>query len=301
MKTPKKWSKWLGLGMATAVVGLGIVAVACWMMAGMLTDMATQVPPSARPSFNSDLLRIPAEVVEMTTSDGIRIAGIWMPPKEPSDKPAVVVVHGFGASKEHMLNYLLLAQREGFPALALDLRGHGDSGDSLVSFGYYERRDVAAAADFLRERGHERVVLWGTSMGAVTCTLVADEMGDRLAGLILDAPFDTLSNTLTHHARLFFDMGEFPLLTLTKLRMERRLGFDLDEVDALAAAGRVRAPVLVLAAERDERMPVEMVRTIHDAVSGRRQWYLMPGSNHEFRAFDGEFCRVVADFLHSLR
>ncbi len=284
-----------------AVAGLlGLVVVGLVLLAAsFLADLATKIPPAARPSLNPARMGLVCEEVEIRSADGVRLAGWWMPNGKPERAP-VVILHGLGASKAHMIDYILLAQEQGNPTLAIDFRGHGGSDPSLTSIGFYESRDAEAAMEFVRTRGAGDSVLWGTSMGAVSALLAAARDGSA-AGVIADAPFDTYRNTVLHHAKLFYGLSEFPLITLAMPMIESRARFRVDEVDCLRAAEQIRAPVLVLAGEEDVRMPPEMVKTIYDRAAGQKEFWIIPGEGHENRGFGQEFREKIAGFLEKVK
>jgi len=293
---------WRKQGKEIAVGGgfLGLVVVGLvFLAASFLADLATKIPPTARPALHPARLGLVCEDVELRAKDGKKIAGWWMP-KGAKGNPPVVVLHGLGAGKAHMIDYILFAQAAGYPVLAIDFRGHGTSEASLTSIGYYESWDVEAAIDFVRKRGAGDPVLWGTSMGAVAALLAAAEDGS-VAGVIADAPFDTYRNTIRHHAKLMYGMSEFPLLTMAMPMIEERARFDVDEVDSLRAAGRIDAPILFLAAAEDRRMDPAMVRTIYDAAVGPKEFWIIPGEGHESRSFGKEYQEKIRTFLAKLR
>lgn len=282
------------LGVLGAVVA-GLILLA----ASFLADLATKIPPTARPSLNPSRMGLVCEEVELRTEDGFRLTAWWMPTGKPERFP-IVILHGLGASKAHMIDYILFAQEQGNPTLAIDFRGHGGSDPSLTSIGFYESRDAEAAMQFVRQRGAGDPVLWGTSMGAVSALLAAARDGSA-AGIIADAPFDTYRNTVLHHAKLFYGLSEFPLITLAMPMIESRVRFRVDEVDCLRAAEQIRAPMLVLAGEEDARMPPEMVKTIYDRAAGQKEFWIIPGEGHENRNFGQEFREKIADFLTRLK
>ncbi|MEY2851853.1 MAG: hypothetical protein RL549_552 [Verrucomicrobiota bacterium] len=289
---------------AKAILGglgvLGLVVVGLILLAAsFLADLATKIPPTARPSLNPSRMGLVCEEVEIRSEDGFRLTAWWMPKGKPGRAP-VVVLHGLGASKAHMIDYILLAQEQGNPTLAIDFRGHGGSDPSLTSIGFYESRDAEAAMEFVRTRGAGDPVLWGTSMGAVSALLAAARDGSA-AGVIADAPFDTYRNTVLHHAKLLYGLSEFPLITLAMPMIESRARFRVDEVDCLRAAEQIRAPVLVLAGEEDLRMPPEMVKTIYDRAAGQKEFWIIPGEGHENRGFGQEFREKIAGFLEKVK
>lgn len=95
-------------------------------------------------------------------ADGHRLAALhW---RAPRGAPGVVVVHGHGSRKENHADVAALLAARGLAVLALDLRGHGESGGELDggSLG-----DVAAALAALADAGHDRLGLRGSSLGGL--------------------------------------------------------------------------------------------------------------------------------------
>ena len=290
--------KWLLLPLLLCVV---LIAGILNLLTGLLAHMASEVPPSARPAVSPSMLGLAYEPVHLQTEDNVHIEGWWFPKGSDNGKPVVLVLHGFGAAKEHMINYILLAQQHGYPAMVIDFRGHGGSDPSLASFGYHERKDVFTALKFLADHNQKQVCLWGTSMGAVTALLTASEHPTQLCGVIADAPFDTLHNTIVDHARLFYGLPEFPLLTLAFLRIERMGHYKIRYVDTTLAIPKIHVPVFFLAAAGDKRMPVALVKSLFDSANEPKKWYVIPGTGHEFRPFEAEYQKQICDFLNSLK
>jgi len=289
-----------GKAILAGVGVLGLVVVGLVLLAAsFLADLATKIPPTARPSLNPARMGLVCEDVELKTEDGVRLSAWWMPNGKPN-RPPVVILHGLGASKAHMIDYILLAQEQGNPTLAIDFRGHGGSDPSLTSIGFYESRDAVTAMKFVRERGAGNPVLWGTSMGAVSALLAAARDGSA-AGVIADAPFDTYRNTVLHHAKLMYGLSEYPLVAMAFPMIEQRARFRIDDVDCLQAAGEIRAPLLVLAAEKDTRMPIPVVRSVYDRAAGPKEFWVIPGEGHENRGFGVDFRKKISEFLGKLK
>ncbi len=79
------------------------------------------------------------------------LAGWFVPVAET--RKAVVLLHGYGTTRTQMLARARFFHDQGFAALLHDARGHGESGEALVSFGLFETRDLLGALDWLRSRG----------------------------------------------------------------------------------------------------------------------------------------------------
>lgn len=82
----------------------------------------------------------------------------------------MVIVPGLGSRKENHVDFAQAVAVRGMAALILDVRGHNGSG-GLLDAGAID--DVAAGLAALAARGHERLGLRGTSMGALLALLAA--------------------------------------------------------------------------------------------------------------------------------
>lgn len=102
-----------------------------------------------------------------TTSDGVRLAvRRWHPAADQG--AAVVVAHGFGATKDSSTVGGVAEEltADGHQVLSYTARGHGES-EGQCTLGDLEHLDVEAAVGLAR-RSADRVVLVGASMGAIS-------------------------------------------------------------------------------------------------------------------------------------
>src|ERR671912_222937 len=111
--------------------------------------------------------------------------GVTLAGEEAGEGPAVVLLHGLTATRRYVVMGSRALERGGHRVIAYDARGHGASSPA-PEYGY-----EALAADLLAvldERGIERAVLVGASMGAHTIVRLALDHGDRAAGLVVVTP-----------------------------------------------------------------------------------------------------------------
>jgi len=109
------------------------------------------------------------EEVMFNSPDGLALRG-WFIPCPRSDC-AVVLLHGHSGSIDADIDYLPALHEAGLNVLQFDFRGHGRSDGQIVSFGYLESQDAAAAAAYLKQRGMRRVALVGFSLGGIAAIL----------------------------------------------------------------------------------------------------------------------------------
>jgi fermentation-respiration switch protein FrsA (DUF1100 family) len=117
-------------------------------------------------------------------SGGVRCAAWLTLPADTGPHPAVVLVHGFGATHEMMLTqYEQHFAAAGIATLAFDYRNTGESdGQPRQHISLRDQRaDVEAALNFLTAQpviDAVRVGLWGTSLGGMNVLRVAATRDD---------------------------------------------------------------------------------------------------------------------------
>ena len=230
-------------------------------------------------------------------SEGLRLR-TWTLRGRP-DRAAVVVGHGVGDSIESFTDLASRLNGRGHTVLLVDFRGHGGSDDAYTTLGGREREDVRAAAQSLRDRGlaGRGLVFVGFSMGAVAALRAAVDQPDVRA-VVAEAPYDTYRHNIAHHAWLLYKLPRWtPIIPIAIAFAAWRAGFDPDEVDAVAAARRLRAPLLAIVDGDDPRMPESVVRRILDAHPGPKRLWVAPGAGHVGASLDPAYWPVVFGFL----
>jgi pimeloyl-ACP methyl ester carboxylesterase len=151
-----------------------------------------------------------AEIVRIAAADGLRLDGAFRAPPSESAGPlgidAVVCLHGTGGNFYSSSLFAALSPRLlnlGAAVLTVNTRGHdlvntasGAAGPRLqgAAFEIVDecRYDVAAWVGWLVERGYERIVLAGHSLGAVKAVYSLAHDADRklssIAGLLAISP-----------------------------------------------------------------------------------------------------------------
>jgi pimeloyl-ACP methyl ester carboxylesterase len=116
---------------------------------------------------------------------GVRLSGDE--DGEPGGTP-VVLLHGLTATRRYVVMGSKALPRAGYRVIAYDARAHGAS-DPAPEPSAYEYADlVDDLAAVLDERGIERAVLAGASMGAHTLLRFALEHPERAAALVVITP-----------------------------------------------------------------------------------------------------------------
>jgi uncharacterized protein len=125
---------------------------------------------------------------EVVTSDGVSIAGWYIPAADGSGPagPTIILVHGWNANKSEVLRYAV-PLRDRFNVVVLDLRHGGRSGGHQITFGVQERLDVRAVVDWLeRTKAPRAIGIMGNSMGGAAAAAAAVE-DPRIRAIVLDS------------------------------------------------------------------------------------------------------------------
>jgi pimeloyl-ACP methyl ester carboxylesterase len=107
---------------------------------------------------------------------------------DAGDGVPVVLLHGLTATRRYVVMGSKALERSGHRVVAYDARGHGASSPAPTPEAYDYADLTQDLLDVLDDRGIERAVLAGASMGAHTLLRLAMERPERVAGLCVVTP-----------------------------------------------------------------------------------------------------------------
>ena len=169
-----------------------------------------------------------AEFNWLETSDGYQVASWFWAPKD-SGAPVVILLHQRGRDKSSWGSVPAKLLAEGYSAIAIDLRGHGETVnargqsvelEALTDADYAAMlNDIAAAHDFLRHQSSvdaTHVAIFGASIGANLAIMYASGNRDVRAVVALSPgmnykgliPADFLKEYSTRPLYLIASMGD---------------------------------------------------------------------------------------------
>lgn len=256
----------LALGAALLLL-LGVTA--SWLVGSILVRPTPSAVPQAPP---------PASDLTLKSSDGLAIAATYRPGRSASG-PAVLLLHGNNASRAATAANAAWLARQGYAALTIDLRGHGESASAPRSFGLHESRDAAAALSWLKQR-HRRVAVVGISLGGASA-LIGEDGPLPADALILQAVYPDIRSAIRN--RIAGLLGRPPALLLEPLlsyQSHLRLGEPPSRFSPLRAIARYQGPVLLIGGAADTHTPPSETRALYDAAPGRKALWIAPGLDH---------------------
>jgi len=191
--------------------------------------------------------------VSFTAADGIELAASEWRGDADESHPVVVLLHGGGQTRHSWKRAGSTLAAAGFDAVALDCRGHGDSDwspDGEYLYSQMTSDVVGVVAKLARP-----VVLVGASMGGLVSLLVAAELGDELAAVVLVDVVPRVEKAGGDRVKDFMRSGSGGFDTLE------------DAADAIAA---------YLPHRTKPRSPEGLRRNLRQKADGRWYWHWDP-------------------------
>jgi fermentation-respiration switch protein FrsA (DUF1100 family) len=225
------------------------------------------------------------EDVYLTTSDGVRINGWFIPAPVPlpSSPFTLLFLHGNAGNISHRLEKLAIFRELGADVFILDYRGYGRSDGVPNEAGTY--RDAQAAYEYLTgtlNREPRTLLIYGESLGsAVAVDLAAKKV---CGGVVIEEPFTSIA-----------DVGQkmFPFLPIRLLVRNK--------YDTLSKIARINGPLLIFHSRDDEYFPISHAeRLIAAAREPKHLVELRGGHNDAFVTSAGTYRNELKKFLTNL-
>jgi hypothetical protein len=204
---------------------------------------------------------LPLEDVWFQSADGVQLFGWFV--EAPADRPVLTWCHGNAGNIISRLDNLKYLCRMGLSVFLFDYRGYGKSQKyNPGENGLYQ--DAIGAYDYLtriRKIRPERIVLFGRSLGAA----VAGELATQrpASALILESSFPSIEAVAKFH--------------YAGLPVHWLLGAEFRLIDRLP---QLSLPKLIIHGDRDDIIPIELGRQVFDAAKPPKDWYVIPGADH---------------------
>ncbi|MBI4212849.1 MAG: alpha/beta hydrolase [Chloroflexi bacterium] len=235
-----------------------------------------------------DLITTPADAglrfedVFFTAADGVPLHGWFVP---GTGSVTWFWFHGNGGNISHRVPDIhTFHDKLGVNIFIFDYRGYGRSGGTPSEEGLY--RDAEAALEVLRNRRDVdmgALLYFGRSLGAAVAIELATHHPP--SGLVVEGAFGSVP-AMARHAYPFLPVG--PLLRT--------------RYDSLRKIQTLEVPLLVIHAERDEVVPLEMGRRLFEAAREPKRFFLVTGAHHNDTATVGgdHYLSALEDFVRGL-
>ncbi len=193
---------------------------------------------------------------KVTTTDNLTLWGWFLPSQ--GDKPIVVFFHGNAGNYSHRIGKAFAIHEEGYGVVLAEYRGYGGNPGRPDKEGLL--KDGRVWMEFALAQNRP-VVIYGESIGSAIATAMAAE--NDSAGLILEAPFDSLAAVAQSIYRIV------PVGLLLK-----------DKYDSATLIKDVKAPKLFIHGEKDRTVPIGFGRALFDAAGEPKSFISIDSAGH---------------------
>jgi uncharacterized protein len=283
----------------TAGAALTGAALATWVGVSWLFAHRLLHPARRVAELTPGDLGMAYEDVAFRTGDGLVLRGWWIP---GGGRGCIVLLPGVAADRADMLvTRGPFLHNAGYDLLVYDHRATGASDGDVITVGTREADDVGAAVSLALERGGGPVALFGHSLGGSIAILAA--AGDeRVAAVVDDGGFGSVEDLIKATGHRYTRPLPPGLLAAPVVFLVQLLGgFDLRAIRPIDAAARLRAPLLVLAGEGDQMVPVQQQRELAERAAGPTRYVVFAGAGHgdAHTLFRADYEGLVLGFLDS--
>ena len=294
-----------------------------FMLRRFLYSLAHKRVPEQIDTYK-DLGELTYEKVEFKSKrDNIKLKGLFFPANNASSK-TLILVHGLSQDKlisGHTKKIVEYLTPKGYNILSFDLRCHGESYGSMITFGCHEKYDVMGAIDYLKSRGKvgEKIALLGFSMGAVS-VIEAAEKDTRVDAVIADSPFRDLRlfvlndiiSSLSNYLRFLPDniansfywpiFMNFPFKSSFISLVSRICSINLNEVSPMNAVKNISPkPIFIIHGRGDRLIPCTNSEAIFEPLSknSNASLWLTDNAAHieSLNMYSNEYLKRVQNYL----
>ena len=227
-------------------------------------------------------------------SDGRQIVGIFHLPERAAPCPAVLMLHGFTASKhETRRSFVQTARalaRDGIATLRFDFRGCGDSDGEFHEMNISTMRaDAEAALAWLSARNEidpQRIGILGMSLGGLIASLFLHKHA-ALKTTVLWSPVTNPKRMIADRttAATAQQISERGIADFNGWPVGLRFVQEMMAADPVAALHKAKIPLLVLHGDADATVPVsDSVTAVESLKSAGSEIVLqkIAGADHGF-------------------
>jgi alpha-beta hydrolase superfamily lysophospholipase len=250
------------------------------------------IPPAA------DFFDQNVKNVSIKTADDVEIKAWWVSNQDSSK--AVILLNGIGANRMGMIERAKIYLNLGYNVLLPDLRGTGESGGQMISFGWQERLDLEACCHFLQKSGVEEIGVHGNSLGAAT---IAYSLPNHptYSFVVMESVYDNIENALNNRLKSYHIPPLFcaAMTAITEIRIDAKM----EELKPEDYVSLINVPVLILAGDSEQKVKKSETEKVFLKVgSSKKQLHFFKGAKHEnfLSRYREEYTQLLKSWIAQL-
>lgn len=250
-----------------------------------------------------------AKTVSLRTEDDLLLEAYEV--RVDSPQGVVIFLSGIhNPSVTAFYGHAKMLLEDNYASLLLEMRAHGESEGDLISLGFKEHLDVAAALDYIKaEKIYQDVpvIVFGLSMGGATAI---NAMGtiEELAGLVSLSAYSAWEDVFTDNMRQMGISGALATLQkpFVQLYNTIRFGFNSSNLSPKVQIQNLGTrPALLIHSTEDSQIPfVSFERLVEKAPAHIETWvregdyhFILKNDDFLFPTRDTEYQEVIRGFF----
>lgn len=296
-----------GLFVLTVISGIYVFIVACVRkkeLSWLIEDEIKNTPYGKFYSYivasNQWLLDHQAQDVYITSDDGLRLHGLWVPVQNA--RGTVLFAHGYRSTM--LVDFGMafeLYHKIGMNLLIPEQRSHGKSQGRYITFGVKESNDMMRWIQYHNdELSRKPILLSGISMGASTMIYLADkDLPSNVKGIVADCGFTSPREIIKSVFKSVIHLPAAPTLLFTDIMTRLFAGFSLSEKDSRKILINSKLPIIMIHGMDDDFVPCRMTQEGFSACTGPKQLLLVDGAEHgvSFLVDPERYTAIINEFL----
>ena len=200
----------------------------------------------------AEIQKLPHQTLDITSSDGLTLRGIYYPAEKESDK-TVICIHGFGSHAEREWAFPgLFYHSLGFNLLIPYQRAHGPSEGKRITFGALEGLDMIEWITRVNEMTpNGKIILHGLSMGGGIALQLSSAEMKGVRCIISDAPSQSIESFFTNVSNGVFKAKGEKVAECAMKDFEKQTGLDPRDFNVLKIVKDSKYPLLLSAGSNE--------------------------------------------------
>jgi alpha-beta hydrolase superfamily lysophospholipase len=222
-------------------------------------------------------------------------------------KQTVILSHGYGANREEswvpMYDLAELLHDLNYNVIMFDYGYASKSYNAPATWGSEEKNQLLAAVDYAKERGAEKVIVWGFSMGGGTALQAALE-SDAIDALMLDSLFLPSPDTLHTNINQYIGLPKYPTTAIISKMLPLWTNHTFsNQVAQTVLSTQYDIPIYIMHGTADNKASLHIAEqiAINQQLSQSQIWTI-EGGQHEllFRKDPNLYMKKASQFLSSI-
>lgn len=253
--------------------------------------------PSPAPEENK------VNVEELTIQKGDKkIYGKLYSPVQEGRHPAVILSHGYNGINEDFVAECTYFAQNGYVAYAYDFCGGSvrskSSGKSTDMTVFTEKEDLLDVFNYIQNLDNvdsSQMFLFGGSQGGFVTTLVAEELSDKVKGMVLYFPALNIPDDWRRNYKTEADIPE--TVDFWGLKLGKNFFLTIRDFKTFDNIGSYPNDVLIIYGDKDAIVPYSAMQEAEKAYKSA-ELVVLKGEGHGFSLEGGKKARELAlDFL----